>query len=100
MHFGHWKTESLSNKISNIHAVIKQICFQYGSAFGRWSKGLTLILMNIAGEIRRQNLRYIILFESYFNFSNKLYFGSRCMKRAYILGVITQEQHNGRSGHT
>ena len=56
--------------------------------------------MNIAGEIGRQNLRYILLFESYFNFSNKLYFGSRCMKRAYILGVITQEHYNGRSGHT
>ena len=56
--------------------------------------------MNISGVIRTDNLRDILLFEVDLKFSNKLYFGSRLTKIVEISGVLPQEQHSGRSGHT
>ena len=68
-----------------------QVCFQYGYAFVPLGKGLTVILLKISGVSRTDNLRTILIFEAYFNFSNKLYFGSRLMKRAESSGVLPQE---------
>ena len=58
------------------------------------------MILNIPGAIRTGKIRDIPLFEFDFNFASKLYFGSRLMKRAKIPGVLTQDQHGGRSLHT
>ena len=58
------------------------------------------MLLNISRVITADNIRDILLFESDFKFENKLHFGSRFMKRAESLGVLPQEQHGGRTGHT
>ena len=56
--------------------------------------------MNISSVIITDNIRAILRFESDFFFENNIYFGIRLMKIAEISGVLPQEQHNGRSGHT
>ena len=89
-----------SKKLSNIHAIMTQICFQYGAAFGRLSKGLTFMILKIDVVIRTYKLRDIILFEADFNFANNLYFWNKLMKIEESSGVLPQEQHFIRSGHT
>ena len=75
--------------IYNVHYIVKRICFQYEAAFVFWIKGLTFIILNISGVIITDNLRAILLFEADLNFSNKLYFWIRLMKRAQSSGVIS-----------
>ena len=58
------------------------------------------MLLNISGVIGADNLSAVIIYGADFNFANKLYFGSRLMKRAEWLGVLSQKQHGGKSGHT
>ena len=86
--FGPCKASPLSNKLAKIHTIMTQICFQSVHTFIWWIKGLTVTILNIAGVIRTQNLRDILLFESGFNFENKLYFLSSWMKRAESSGVL------------
>ena len=56
--------------------------------------------MKVSGVIITYKLIAILLFESDIKFSNQLYFGIRLIKRAEGSGVLPQEQHSGRSGHT
>ena len=51
------------------------------------------MLLNISGVIGADNLSAVIIYGADFNFANKLYFGSRLMKRAESSGVLPQEQH-------
>ena len=60
---------------------------------------MKLNILKIFGVIETDNLGAILIFETDFNFANKLYLGSRLMKRAKISWFITQEQHGGRSWH-
>ena len=58
------------------------------------------MVLNIYGVVITDKIRAILLFESDINFSNKLYFGSRLIKRANISGILPLEQRGVRSGHT
>ena len=79
--------------------MLTQICFHYWTAFGFWSKVLTVMILNISVVNITYNLRAILLFESDFNFLNKLYFVISLMKIAGNSGVLPQAQHVGRSGY-
>ena len=68
-------------------------------ALGLCSKVLAVMILNISCVIISYNLRAILIFEADFNLENKLYLGGGLMKRAEILGVLTQKQHGDRSVH-
>ena len=55
--------------------MLRQILFQSVATFGTYSKGLTLMLLNIHGVVITDNIRAIIIFETDLNITNKLYFG-------------------------
>ena len=57
------------------------------------------MILNIGGVIRTYKLRFVLLFESDFNFANNVYFGSRLMKISESLGVLPQGKYGGSSGH-
>ena len=57
------------------------------------------MILNIDRVIIADKLRDIPIFESNFNFSNKLYFGIMLMEIVESSGVIPQEQHGVRSGN-
>ena len=61
---------------------MKHICFKYRPDFAFCIKGLKVMILNISYVIITDKLRDIILFESEFNFENKLYFWSRLLKIA------------------
>ena len=60
--------------------MLTHIFFQYGDSFVLYSKGLTVIILNIYGLIIKDNLRDILIFDYDFNFANKIYFGSSLVK--------------------
>ena len=60
---------------------------------------MTVMPLKIAGVIRKDKIRDILLFEADFNFSNKLYFGKRLTKRAQNTGVPPQEKNDISLGH-
>ena len=62
--------------------MLRQILFQSVATFGTYSKGLTLMLLNIRGVVITDNIRAIIIFETDLNITNKLYFGIR---QKYVL---------------
>ena len=57
------------------------------------------MILNIDRVFITDKLRDILIFESNFNFSNKLYFGIMLMEIAESSGFIPQEQHGVRSGN-
>ena len=57
------------------------------------------MILNIDRVFITDKLRDILIFESNFNFSNKLYFGIMLMEIVESSGVIPQEQHGVRSGN-
>ena len=89
--FVQWKAEELSNKISKVHSMLIHIFFRYVSAFGHYSKGLTVVLLNISGVNITEKIRDFLLFEADFNFSNKIYFDIRLIKISKVSGVLPQE---------
>ena len=69
-HFGHYKAASKSNFLSSLHASIANAACTTGATLDRWTKGMTVILEKVAGNIRVDKLRAILLMEADFNFMN------------------------------
>ena len=47
-----------------------------------------------------EKLREMLLFESYFNFANNIYFGCHLVYNVEEYVILPKEQNGGRLGHT
>ena len=52
LNFGLWKAIESSNKVTELHAMMKHMAFQLGNPLTRWCKGLHTILQNIDRNIK------------------------------------------------
>ena len=95
LHFGHYKAAASSDTLSEFHAIMTDIAYNGGHPLQRWTKGLSVMLEKIKGNIRVNKLRAILLMEADFNFANKLILGSRMIKNGHAAGLIPTEQYGG-----
>ena len=96
IHLGHWNNAASSNEVAELHAMMTHMKFQSGNPLTQWCKGLQVILQNIAGSIKMERQRAMLLIGSDFNFGNKLYFGSRIIKKDMGHGLVPPKQHGLR----
>ena len=71
----YYKAASRNHNISEVHASFQHMVSKSGIRLKRWTKGLTVMLEKIEGNIRVNKLRAILLMEADFNQINKLLFG-------------------------
>ena len=76
--------------------MMTQVESQSGNPLTSWCKGLQVILKNIAGNIKMEKQRSILLIESDFKFRNKLYFRFRMIKQATGNGLVPLQHHGLR----
>ena len=96
-HFGHYKAASNSPMLSELHASFQHIVSHTGICLIRWAKGLTVMLEKLAGVIRVNKLRALLLMEADFNSVNKLIFGHRMIKQAEKHKRLPEELYSSRS---
>ena len=80
-HFGHYKTASGNPFLSELHASFQHVASSSGLIISHWSKGLTIMLEKVEGNIEVNKFRAILLMKANFNVSNKLIFGHRMIKQ-------------------
>jgi hypothetical protein len=99
LHFGHYKAAAHDNFLSEIHAMMTEICMRGGFAFPRWKRGLSVMIPKKPGAREVTQQRALLLFEGDFNWANKAVFADRMISRAEACGAIPDEQY-ARKGHT
>ena len=75
VHFGHYKAAAQSTELSGFLAKQVTLIVQTGYPPKRWSRGLTVMLENIAVLAFVNKLRAILLMEADFNMHKKIIFG-------------------------
>ena len=58
------------------------------------------MIFNVVGVMKTDNIRDIILFEAYSNFTKNIYFGIWIIKLVEVAGVFPQGYHGFSSVHT
>jgi len=94
LHFGHMKAAAFSDELSLIQVAKINICLRLGIPLDRWL-GLgcmTLLLEKEFGADCIEKLRAISLWEADANFSFKVLFAHRMMRRADEQGLLPHEQ--------
>ena len=94
-HFGHYKAAANQPHLAYLHSTICNLAYTKGQPLPRWTSGLTVMLEKEPGAINVDKLRAILLLEADFNFANKLYFGSRMIRRAQQDNLIPEECFGG-----
>ena len=82
LHFGHYKSATKSDHLSEINAISMHIILNSGFSLSRWQKGLTAMIKKKPGVILVDEPRATLLMEANFNFGNKMIFGKRVMHKA------------------
>ena len=92
-HIGHYK--ALINKPDIVAYFCKmlRLPLRYGFAPKRWKKVLQVIISKDEGQPRVDRLRNILLLEADYNFTLKLIWGKRLMKRATEKNLLHPAQH-------
>ena len=99
LHFGHYKAATASRYLSTIHAILTTLASISGFAYDRWKCGLRVMLEKIAGVIKVDKLRAILLMEADFNHHNKEIFGRRMIDKAEKDGLLPCDQYGSRNNH-
>ena len=94
-HFGHYKAASKNTYLASLHASFINVASTTGIALSRWQKGLTVMLEKVAGNIKVDKLRAILLMEAEFNFLNKLIFGNRLIQAVTANHRLPKELYGG-----
>ena len=94
-HFGHYKAASKNTYLTILHASFVNVASTTGLALSRWQKGLTVMLEKVAGNIKVDKLRAILLMEADFNFLNKLIFGKRLIQAVTTNHRLPRELYGG-----
>jgi hypothetical protein len=63
LHYGHYKAASKNDMLSEIHALMTELAVTGASPFARWEMGLSCMLEKVAGVIKVEKLRAILLME-------------------------------------
>jgi hypothetical protein len=91
-HFGHYMAAAHDDYLSTLHVAKMNLALQVGIPYTRWTKGLTVLLEKVFGEIYIEKLRAICLFEADFNWITKVIFAKRMMTNARACGIVPTEQ--------
>ena len=91
-HFGHYMAAAHDDYLSTLHVAKMNLALQVGIPYTRWTKGLTVLLEKVFGEIYIEKLRAICLFEADFNWITKVIFAKRMMTNARACGIVPPEQ--------
>ena len=81
-----------SDLLSKAHTLQLALITKTGAAPKRWSKGLSVMLENIAGVTGVTRMRAILSMEADFNCHNRLIFGDRMMKLAHENGLVLYQK--------
>ena len=80
LHFGHYKSATESNIISKLHTTFLDTTIKTGKIIKRWTKGLSVMLEKLKGNINVEKLQGILLMEADYNLLSKLLLGVRLMR--------------------
>ena len=98
-HMGHWKAGFQNTYIAGIHTAMANVPYQTGYSPKRWQYGVNVMLEKEEGNAKVDRLRTILLYESDFNFNNKM-IGKNMMQEAERSGTLAREQYGSRQGMT
>ena len=96
-HVGHYTSASYSNFLSEVHAQHLAPITKADAATKRWSKGLSVVLEDIAGVAVVTKLRAILFMEADFNCHNRLIFRDRMIKPARDNKLVPEEIYSEKS---
>ena len=72
INFEHWKAAASSNEVAELHVMLTYMISQSGNTLTQWCKRVQVIFQNIAGNIKMEKNRGVLLIEVDFNSGNKL----------------------------
>lgn len=99
LHFGIWKAIAMDDYLSEIHATMLSLPFQYGFTYQRWQKSIhTMLLKEDRPFIHC--LRIIQLFEADFNVGMGIQYSRRLMPHGEKLQLFGDQALGGRKGKT
>ena len=96
LHFGHYKAHTVMREIAEIKCKLVNLALASGQPLLRWTKGVSVMLEKVAGNINVQKLRAILLLEADFNAMHKIIFNNRLMPRIEADNAIPMEVIGGR----
>ena len=96
LHFGHYKAHTVMKEIADIKCKLVNLALASGQPLLRWTKGVSVMLEKVAGNINVQKLRAILLLEADFNAMHKIIFNNRLMPRIEADNAIPMEVIGGR----
>jgi hypothetical protein len=99
LHYGHYKAAASDDFLSEIHALMTELAVTGASPLSRWETGLSCMIEKVAGVIKVEKLRAILLMEADFNFFNGLMFAKRMMHQAEERARIPLECYGSRKNH-
>ena len=92
LHFGLYKANSHSRKLSSLHAAKLTLAAKLGISLSRWHKALTVLIEKTFGCILLEKIRAICLLEADYNWLMRLIFSKRMMDNARLKGIIPADQ--------
>jgi hypothetical protein len=99
LHYGHYKAAASNDYLSEIHALMTELAVTGASPLARWEMGLSCMIEKVAGVIKVEKLRAILLMEADFNFFNGLMFAKRMMHQAEEQERIPLECYGSRKNY-
>ena len=96
LHFGHYKAHTVNKEIAEIKCKLVNLALLSGQPLSRWTKGVSVMLEKVAGNINVQKLRAILLLEADFNAMHKIIFNNRLIPSIEAHKAIPMEVIGGR----
>ena len=96
LHFGHYKAHTVQKEIAEIKCKLVNLALLSGQPLMRWTKGVSVMLEKVPGNINVQKLRAILLLEADFNAMHKIIFNNRLIPRIEADNAIPLEVIGGR----
>ncbi len=99
LHCGHYKSAAENKSISKLHAMFLDTTIKTGTIIERWTKGLSVMLEKLKGNINVEKLRGVLLMEADYNFLSKLLLGVRLMRSVEARQGFPEELAGSRKRH-
>ena len=80
-----------SELLSEVHSLFAHIATNTGKTLHQWTKGLQVMLLKEAGNLRAGKLGANLLIEPDYNWMYKLMINKRIIPRSEELGLIPEE---------
>ena len=94
-HFGIMKAVMGNQLLADVHSSMANIPFATGFTPSRWKKGVDVFIEKKNKSSQVDKLRIILLYESDFNFNNKI-LGRQALENAEKFNLLAKEQYGSR----